>query len=574
MLLFWPDSTQKKARHSLDQLLYAIRTSVDDELFSGVNPIRLNPRVISSDAADFVMALHAGDLATAVDIYGGPLLDGFYPSDTREFEEWLSRERERLAHRYGEALEKLCQQAERDGDLEVAVLWRKRLTESDPLSTRHAAALIRALEASGDRAGALLTGEHYLRMAENEIGAENVSVVSDLLRELRATAPLTAPNVGIATTSSGKQQRQAHEMKSPRFGALAFVAGMALLLIGVMALRSGDGKASTTEDRERAITSNVAAYDLYRRAIDPVLLRNDSTALIGLDYLKQAVKLDPQFAAAYAEMGGMYQRLAMSNRSSLPLAELKRAAIDAVNKAIALDDSLAEAHSTLGLIESFWALDLSHAEAEFRTALRLDPTLPHTREYLATVLIQLERPQEALAEARLAERVDPLSPTAKATTAQVLYVLDRCREAMPSLDSLAAITPPLLRVPVVRSLCFGQLNKWQDAVNAIRVQAERGEFRSMGILGLALAKTRSRPAADTIRARLRDAARINGAANFYVAMVALALGDSVDAESSMRAGMRATGIPYELYGSEFTRIRESSRAYSSSRRGETLASIH
>jgi hypothetical protein len=119
------------------------------------------------------------------------------------------------------------------------------------------------------------------------------------------------------------------------------------------------------------------------------------------------------------------------------------------------------------------------------------------------------------------------------------------------------------------------LNKWQDAADAIRVQAEGGEFRSMGILGLALAKTRSRAAADTIRARLRDAARINGAANFYVAMVALALGDSLDAEISMRSGMRATGIPYELYGSEFTRLRESSRADTlSSRRGETLVSIH
>jgi DNA-binding SARP family transcriptional activator len=80
LLLFWPDATQSRARHSLERLLYAIRSSIDEALFAGVNPVRLNPDVVGSDVAEFQSALQRGDLEGAVEAYREPFLDGFYLS--------------------------------------------------------------------------------------------------------------------------------------------------------------------------------------------------------------------------------------------------------------------------------------------------------------------------------------------------------------------------------------------------------------------------------------------------------------------------------------------------------------
>src|SRR4029079_1581374 len=100
LLLFWPDSTQKKAKHSLDQLLYAIRTDIDESIFEGTNPIRLNPNVISSDVDEFNLRIAEGNLEQAVERYRGAFLEGFYLSDTREFEEWADSQRRNLARTY------------------------------------------------------------------------------------------------------------------------------------------------------------------------------------------------------------------------------------------------------------------------------------------------------------------------------------------------------------------------------------------------------------------------------------------------------------------------------------------
>ena len=95
LLLFWPDATQTRARHSLDQLLYALRSSLGESVFEGASPVRLNSQVMSSDVGAFNAALERGDLEAAVEEYRGPFLDGFYLNDAPEFEQWAEAERAR-----------------------------------------------------------------------------------------------------------------------------------------------------------------------------------------------------------------------------------------------------------------------------------------------------------------------------------------------------------------------------------------------------------------------------------------------------------------------------------------------
>ncbi|HMA20385.1 MAG TPA: BTAD domain-containing putative transcriptional regulator, partial [Gemmatimonadaceae bacterium] len=188
LLLFWPDSTQARARHSLEQLLYSIRSSIDENVFSSVNPVRLNPLVVQSDLTEFESALEEQDLERAVDVYRGPFLDGFYLSESPEFEQWMDAERSRLERSYASALERLAEAASTVGDHSAAVRWWRKLTGTDAVSSRNATGLIRALMNAGDHAAALQYAERYEIVVAQELGTSVGPAITSLVAEVRAAA--------------------------------------------------------------------------------------------------------------------------------------------------------------------------------------------------------------------------------------------------------------------------------------------------------------------------------------------------------------------------------------------------
>jgi DNA-binding SARP family transcriptional activator len=107
MASLWPERSAEAARHSLEQLLYALRRDAGDTLFDGTNPIRLSSTAVVSDVREFEQAIARGKLADAVERYRGPFLEGFFLSDAPVFERWAESERARLAALYGRALENL-----------------------------------------------------------------------------------------------------------------------------------------------------------------------------------------------------------------------------------------------------------------------------------------------------------------------------------------------------------------------------------------------------------------------------------------------------------------------------------
>jgi len=186
LLLFWPAATQARARHSLEQLLYAIRSSIDEGVFAGVNPVRLNPDVVGSDLADFQDALERNDLEGAVNEYGGAFLDGLYLSDTPEFQQWLDTERARLERSYCDALERLAQKADAAPDHAAAVRWWRKLADTDPVSSKNAVGLIRALMNAVDHAAALQFAERYEAIMARELGTSVGPAVAEIVAEVRS----------------------------------------------------------------------------------------------------------------------------------------------------------------------------------------------------------------------------------------------------------------------------------------------------------------------------------------------------------------------------------------------------
>ena len=185
--LLWPESPSDAARHTLSEALYVLRKELGDDLFSAAgDEVTLDPAVLATDAAEFERAVEEGRLEDAARAYRGPLLDGFYVSDSAEFERWAEGERDRLARLYAQALEGLALSAEAAGDGAAAVAWWRRLAAHDRYSSRVALRLVRALDAAGDRMAALrFAGAHAVLLRE-ELGAEPDRELAALVERLRA----------------------------------------------------------------------------------------------------------------------------------------------------------------------------------------------------------------------------------------------------------------------------------------------------------------------------------------------------------------------------------------------------
>ena len=128
LAFLWPEGDAVRAGDRLTQLLYAFRRDLHaDTLFLGGAELRLNPSVLPADVGEFTAALERGDFETAVNLYRGPFLDGFFLDDAPEFERWTELERGELARRYRGALEQLAGAAGRRGALTEAADWWCRL---------------------------------------------------------------------------------------------------------------------------------------------------------------------------------------------------------------------------------------------------------------------------------------------------------------------------------------------------------------------------------------------------------------------------------------------------------------
>jgi TolB-like protein/DNA-binding SARP family transcriptional activator/Flp pilus assembly protein TadD len=192
----WPESDTERARNLLNVSVYVLRQELGDAvLLSDGDDLRLDPGRIRTDVEEFEAALQRGDSASALTLYQGPLLDGFFLSDAPGFEHWLERERDRLANGYAKALETLAEAAMQEGDFLRAAEWWKARAAHDPFDSRVALRLMLALDASGNRAGALQHASIHERLLQEELGIEPAPELRALVGRLRNAPESATPEL-------------------------------------------------------------------------------------------------------------------------------------------------------------------------------------------------------------------------------------------------------------------------------------------------------------------------------------------------------------------------------------------
>jgi Tfp pilus assembly protein PilF len=166
-----------------------------------------------------------------------------------------------------------------------------------------------------------------------------------------------------------------------------------------------------------------------------------------LDLLQQAVEIDPNFALGHAWMAFTYRD--MASVGSMAQAEAFDKARESAQKALSLDESLAEAHAALGLIACEHDWDFATAEKEYRRATELAPGL--SAGSILNYLVCTGRFDEALAIAKREAESNPLEPW---TAAWILYQARRFDEAIVDANKFIELHPNNFGIRAIRSSCY------------------------------------------------------------------------------------------------------------------------
>ena len=206
-------------------------------------------------------------------------------------------------------------------------------------------------------------------------------------------------------------------------------------------------KLSPQEQASLANTPRVdpEAYQAYLKGRFYWSKRSGQGFRKGIGFFEEAIARDPSYALAYAGLADCHALLAAVGHAGTATQEAVSKAAEAARKAIELDDSLSEAHTSLGFLKFRFDWDWAGAEREFQRAIALQPGYATAHQWYAMCLRILGRTQEALTEMRRALALDPLSLTINAGLARLLSATGQHDRAIEQIWKLLEMDPPSRR---------------------------------------------------------------------------------------------------------------------------------
>jgi len=187
----------------------------------------------------------------------------------------------------------------------------------------------------------------------------------------------------------------------------------------IQPILGGNHKRIAADLKSTASPSSYEAYDLYLKGRYFWNKRTKDSFQQAAEYFQQAIAKDPNYARAYAGLADTFGL--MSTWYLGPQNEFMPKARDAALKALRIDASLAEAHTSLALVAENYDYDWQTAEKEFRRAIQLDPGYGTAHQWYAECLSFQGRFDEALAESERARQLDPLSVIIARDHGTILY---------------------------------------------------------------------------------------------------------------------------------------------------------
>ena len=240
---------------------------------------------------------------------------------------------------------------------------------------------------------------------------------------------------------------------------------------------------------KKPYTNNVEAYQLYLKGRYHAYKLTPSETQKGISYYQQAIEIDPSYALAYVGLADAYRSLPIAGE--MPSTEFLPKAKAAAQKAIDIDDTLAEAHAELGFIIFWYDWNWNAAEAQYKRALELDPNSADAHMYYAHLLSSKARHAEGLAEIKRARELDPLNLRINSLEGQFLIHAGQTDEALARLQKTFELGPNFWMAHLFASSAYIEKGMFTEAVVEARKASELSgaSTHPLAFLGYALAKS-------------------------------------------------------------------------------------
>ena len=270
-------------------------------------------------------------------------------------------------------------------------------------------------------------------------------------------------------------------------------------------------------------TVNAEAYELYLKGRFFWNKRTGTDLRKAIDYFNQAIAKDPNYALAYVGLADSY--LLLSSYAAVSPAESLPPARSALKKALELDDSLAEAHASFGLLTTL-ELDLHRALDELKRAVELKPNYATAHHWLALAHLTLAQFDSAISEAKRAIELDPLSLVINADTSWIYFSARRYDEAEAQVRKTLEIGPQFF----LAHYYLGEVLQFKAHLSEAIAEFQKAfelnnDPYSLAMLGQAYGRNGQRDEAQKILARLNEEAKSHYVAPYALALVQIGLGD-------------------------------------------------
>jgi len=223
-------------------------------------------------------------------------------------------------------------------------------------------------------------------------------------------------------------------------------------------------------DSERLppLTGSIEAYELYLHGRHLFAKRNPDSVTRSIEYFRQAIDIDPRFAAAWAGIAESYATLGGNTLvQSVPASEVRDSALAAARRALELDPRLAEAHSALGqVLHKLYPRDESRdasIESAYHLALSLNPGNANARHWYANFLSSRRRSEEAIAMYREALLLDPLNANVMSRLGLELVNTGQVDEGLQLMQKTIELEPWQLNAHLRLGWSYAALGRLDEA---------------------------------------------------------------------------------------------------------------
>ncbi|MGB6865717.1 MAG: protein kinase [Candidatus Aminicenantaceae bacterium] len=212
-------------------------------------------------------------------------------------------------------------------------------------------------------------------------------------------------------------------------------------------------------------TENLEAYNLYLMGRHFWNKRTEEGFRKAIECFKQAIELDPNYALSYAGLSDSYGIAA--SYGYLPTNEAYSKAKNAVTRALKLDDTLSEAHTSMAIINVMdW--DWKGAEEAFQRAIKLNANYATAHHWYSYVLSNMGRHEEAIKEAKIAQEIDPLSPIMSRGLGGVYLFARQYEKAIEELNKTIEFDPESFFGHLWLSYAYLQSKMYRESIDVLK----------------------------------------------------------------------------------------------------------